>query len=165
MMCTWRNAEEDRETRLNACLAALEIQEQIDAFNRERERPDEKVPIRIGLNAGRMALANVGGRKHGGYGPVGDIPNGAARIEGLNKTLDTSLLASAQVVDGLDELKTRLKALGAGVVTARLEYNLQSGERTVELELKMKRPQRIQQAAQIVQTALTWPGIRRVSWG
>jgi adenylate cyclase len=105
MMCTWRNTEDDRETRLNACLAALEIREQIDAFN--RERPDEALPIRIGLNAGQMALANVGGRKHGGYGPVGEIPNGAERIEGLNKILKTSLLASVPVVDDLDELKTR----------------------------------------------------------
>ena len=64
----------------------------------------------------------------------------------------------------LDELKTRLKTMGAVVLSARLDYNLQSQERTVELELKMKRPQRMQQASHVVQTALTWPGVRRVSW-
>ena len=105
MMCTWRIAEEDRGTRLNACLAALEIQEQIDAFN--REHPDEALPIRIGLNAGQLALANIGSSKHGGYEAIGEVPNGAERIEGLNKILGTRLLASAQVVEGLDELKTR----------------------------------------------------------
>ena len=105
MMCTWRIAEEDRGTRLNACLAALEIQEQIEAFN--REHPDKALPIRIGLNVGQLALANIGGTKHGGYEAIGEVPNGAERIEGLNKLLGTSLLAPAQLVEGLDELETR----------------------------------------------------------
>jgi adenylate cyclase len=105
MMCVWRNAEPDRGTRLNACLAALEIRDRIDAFN--REHLEEALPIRIGLNAGQFALANIGGDEHGDYGPVGEIPNGAERIEGLNKILKTSLLASAPVVEDIKELKTR----------------------------------------------------------
>src|SRR5262249_29760230 len=35
------------------------------------------------------------------------VPNGAERVEGLNKLVKTRLLASGQVVEGLGELATR----------------------------------------------------------
>jgi adenylate cyclase len=105
MMCVWRNAQPDRLMRLRACLAAVEIRDRIAAFNQAHAA--EALPTRIGLNAGHLALANIGGGGRGAYSPVGEVPNGAERVEGLNKLVKTRLLASAQVVEGLEELATR----------------------------------------------------------
>jgi adenylate cyclase len=52
-------------------------------------------------------LGNVGGKGHFAWSVVGDIPNTASRIEGLNKHLGTRMLASSTVVGDLDELLTR----------------------------------------------------------
>jgi adenylate cyclase len=105
MMCVWSHSRPDRKIRLNACLAAVEIRDRVDEFN--RRHPAEALPTRIGLNAGPLALANIGGGGHGSYTPVGEVPNGAERVEGLNKILKTRLLASGEVVEGLDELAVR----------------------------------------------------------
>lgn len=105
MMCVWSSSQQDRKVRLEACLAALEIRDRVDEFN--RDHPMEALPTRIGLNAGRLALANIGGGGRGSYSPVGEVPNGAERVEGLNKLLKTRLLASGEVVEGLDELTMR----------------------------------------------------------
>lgn len=105
MMCVWSGAESDRRLRLNACIAALEIQQAAEAFNRQHGH--EALPTRIGINAGWLALANIGGGGHYAYSLVGDVPNGAERIEGLNKVLGTHLLAAAEAVNDLDELLLR----------------------------------------------------------
>jgi adenylate cyclase len=77
----------------------------VDSFNRlHSERPFR---TRIGLHAGRLAVGNVGGGRHFDYGVIGDVPNTATRIEGLNKKLGTSILASEAVTAGLDELLLR----------------------------------------------------------
>jgi len=105
MMCVWSGAEFDRQLRLNACIAALEIQRAAEDFNRQLGR--DALPTRIGINAGWLALANIGGGGHYAYSLVGDVPNGAERIEGLNKILGTRLLAAAEVVNDLSELVLR----------------------------------------------------------
>jgi adenylate cyclase len=105
MMCVWSSAQSVRKIRLDACLAAINIRERIDAFNRVHSA--HALPTRIGLNAGRLALANIGGGGRGSYSPVGEVPNGAERVEGLNKILKTRLLASGEVVEGLEELALR----------------------------------------------------------
>jgi adenylate cyclase len=105
MMCVWSSAQPERKIRLNACLAAVEIRERVDAFN--HSHPTQALPTRIGLNAGRLALANIGGGGHGSYSSVGEVPNGAERVEGLNKLLKTRILAAGEVVEGLEELAVR----------------------------------------------------------
>jgi adenylate cyclase len=54
---------------------------------------------------------------HYEYGVVGDVVNTASRIQGLNKTLGTHVLASEDVMTGLSGLLTR--RLGAFVVVGR----------------------------------------------
>ncbi len=61
------------------------------AFNR-RSAP-LALPTRVGLNAGRVMVGNVGGSGRFAYSVVGDCVNTAARIEGLNKQLGTRILA------------------------------------------------------------------------
>lgn len=105
MACIWPSREPDRESRLQACSAALDILTTVEAFN--QRHPTQRFPTRIGLNAGWVAMGHVGGSGHFMYGVVGDIVNTASRIEGLNKRLGSYLLATEPVVDELHELLVR----------------------------------------------------------
>ena len=90
------------EGRLNACHAALEIQDAIDAFNR-RHGETAQMRTRIGLDTGILGLGPVAGELQA----VGNAANVATRIQHLNKRLGTRLLASTAVVEGLDALIVR----------------------------------------------------------
>ena len=54
--------------------------------------PDFKV--RIGLHSGSVIVGNVGSQQRTKYAVIGDTVNTAARIEALNKTLQTVPLMS-----------------------------------------------------------------------
>jgi adenylate cyclase len=103
MTCVWTMPVP--ECRRRACLAALEIDRELVAFNR-RHSP-LVLPTRIGLNAGRVMVGNVGGGRRFAYSVVGDPVNTASRIEALNKQLGTRILATDVVVDALPELLLR----------------------------------------------------------
>ena len=90
-----RQRRAEQAGRLNACMAAIEIRDAIDAFNR-RHPAAQQLPTRIGLDVGEVGLGPVGGELQA----VGSPANIASRIESLNKTLSTRLLASARVVSG-----------------------------------------------------------------
>ena len=96
-----RRARSEKEGRLNACLAALEIREAIDRFN--AQHPAATLATRIGLDVGEVGLGPVGGELQ----VMGNPVNAASRIEGLNKHLSTTLLASASVVQDLETLMVR----------------------------------------------------------
>jgi adenylate cyclase len=114
-LCVWkgpstrgrfrRMAHKERlatSTRLNACLAAIEIRDAIDRFNAGRPETHQ-LPTRIGLDAGEIGLGPVGGELQA----VGSPASLASRIQQLNKDLSTKLLASAAAVDGLEGLVLR----------------------------------------------------------
>jgi adenylate cyclase len=103
MTCVW--TVPPPECRRQACLAALEIDRELVEFNR-RFKP-LALPTRIGLNAGRVMVGNVGGGGRFAYSVVGDSVNTAARIEGVNRPLGTRILASEIVVGDLPELLLR----------------------------------------------------------
>lgn len=101
----WTAARPERQCRLRACLAALEIDRAVSAFNRERH--PRCLPTRIGLNVGDVVVGNVGGSGRFAYSVIGDCPNTAARLESLNKQLGTRIIAAQAVVEGLDEIVSR----------------------------------------------------------
>ncbi len=106
MVAVWAATSADARLRDNACEAALEIVAAVDRFNRAKPgRPP--LPTRFGLHSGHMLLGSIGASRHYEYRAVGDIVNTASRIQGLNKTLGTTLLASAQTVEGLHRFATR----------------------------------------------------------
>jgi adenylate cyclase len=102
MMAIWSAPQGDISIRRNACAAALEITRAIGRANSAA-----KLPTRIGLHAGQLVMSHVGAIDHYEYRAVGDIVNTAARIENLNKSLGTSILASQEVLDGLDDFICR----------------------------------------------------------
>ena len=106
MVAIWAGAKPDADLRASACQSALDIVEALE--QRAGEAPSRAMlPTRLGLHAGDMLVGSVGASRHFEYRAVGDIVNTASRIQGLNKTLGTKLLASAATVDGLDQFITR----------------------------------------------------------
>jgi adenylate cyclase len=88
--------------RAKACLAAAEALDAVHAFN-EQHTPLH-LGVRLGLHTGRVFVGNAGVDGHFIYGIVGDIANTASRIEQLNERLGTRLLATEEVVSGLDDI-------------------------------------------------------------
>ena len=95
----------DISLRRQACQAALQLH-----FALTDAPPGQQpsmLPTRIGLDCGPITVGNVGAGQHYEYRAVGDTVNTASRIEGLNKQLGTWVLASAAVVEGLDDFLLR----------------------------------------------------------
>ena len=100
MLAVWASAQPDATIKQKACLAAMDIANAIQQFN--QSSGILKLPTRIGLHSGAMVLGNVGAMDHYEYRPVGDIVNTVSRIERLNKPLNTWVLISQAVREGLD---------------------------------------------------------------
>ena len=105
IMCAWTGPRPDPAMRSKACLAAAEALDAVRSFN-ERYAPLH-LGVRFGLHTGRVFVGNAGADGHFIYGIVGDIANTASRIEQLNKQLGTRLLATEEVVAGLDDILVR----------------------------------------------------------
>jgi adenylate cyclase len=115
MVALWVTTRLDSECRRQACLAALEMVDGVERFNRESAATP--LPTRVGIHCGDVALGDVGAGSHYEYRAVGDMINTASRLEGLNKQLGTWVLASAQVVDAVGDLHVR--AVGSFRVVGR----------------------------------------------
>ena len=98
VMCFWESTKEESRLRRNACRAALEIRHALDVFNRQQDE-SRRIGVRIGLHAGWVHVGQVG--------PVGEVLNTVSRIERANERLGTKILASEEVVAGLDGLLIR----------------------------------------------------------
>jgi adenylate cyclase len=105
MTAVWTAPQPDRGCRLRACLAAVELDRAVSAFNRQHH--PRALPTRIGLNAGDAIVGNVGGSGRFAYSVIGDCVNTAARLETLNKQVGTRIIAAHGVIDGLDEIVSR----------------------------------------------------------
>lgn len=58
--------------------------------------PNVELPTRLGFHWGEWVIGHFGASDHFEFRAVGDLVNTTARIEGLNKTLNTQVLISAQ---------------------------------------------------------------------
>ncbi len=105
ILAVWSAAGGDSAPRAKACACALAMVERIAEFNRVHE--EHAIFTRLGMHAGWVERGIVGGGGHFSYSVVGDIVNTGKRIESLNKPLGTQILATREVVDGLDDFLTR----------------------------------------------------------
>jgi adenylate cyclase len=105
MLAVWISPDPEAVLKHNACLAALDISKAIQKFNVESDKL--RLPTRIGLHCGYILVGNIGAINHYEYRPVGDIVNTATRIEELNKYLETRILATKEVITGLEAFQTR----------------------------------------------------------
>ena len=100
----------------------LEIAAALERFNATNDATNGRPPLytRMGLHAGEMLLGTVGALQHYEYRAVGDMVNTANRVQGLNKYMDTQLLVSEKVVEGMDEFLTR--PLGRFLLAGRASF-------------------------------------------
>jgi adenylate cyclase len=105
ILAIWKGPQDEPALRRKACLAALEMAESVERFN--RSVAPYGLPTRIGLHAGELTIGAVGAMDHYEYRPTGDVVNTASRVEGFNKYVGTQIAVSEEVIRGLDGLLTR----------------------------------------------------------
>jgi adenylate cyclase len=92
IMAFWNAPLDDKEHQVNACEAALDMLEQVDALNKERQTEAKAgghayIPLNIGvgLNTGTCVVGNMGSHLRFDYSVFGDSVNLASRLEGQSK--------------------------------------------------------------------------------
>jgi adenylate cyclase len=92
IMAFWNAPLDDKQHQLNACEAAIDMLERIDALNKLREQEAEEdghsyIPLNVGvgLNTGTCVVGNMGSDLRFDYSVYGDSVNLASRLEGQTK--------------------------------------------------------------------------------
>lgn len=118
MVAFWNAPLDQPDHRRRALDCAREMISFVERLNQERATWD-RAPLhtRIGINTGRAVVGNIGSKERFNYTVIGDQVNLAARLEGANKFLGTSILATEEVGRGVEGIRGKrvlggLKVLG-----------------------------------------------------
>jgi adenylate cyclase len=110
VMAFWNAPLDDATQEIDACHAALDMLERVDALNAEREQEAAAasvpfVPIRIGvgINTGRCTVGNMGSDLRFQYTVMGDTVNLASRIEGQTKAYGISTIIGSRTAAAVAE--------------------------------------------------------------
>ncbi len=88
---------------LLAVRAALEMAQRLRQVNAELTKKGQRPLMHgIGIHTGEVLAANIGSPNRLSYALVGDTVNLASRLEGLNKTFGTEIIASGTTCAGLN---------------------------------------------------------------
>ena len=82
----------------------------------------DSLVVRVGIHSGDVVAGNIGTNLRMKYAVIGDTVNTAARVEGLNKTLDTQILLTATTMNRIQEEKgdvSHLRDMGAHQVKGK----------------------------------------------
>jgi adenylate cyclase len=110
VMAFWNAPLDDPAHESDACHAALDMLERVDALNQEREREASTtgtrfVPIKIGIgiNTGRCTVGNMGSDLRFQYTVMGDSVNLASRLEGQTKAYGLPILIGSRTATAVAE--------------------------------------------------------------
>jgi adenylate cyclase len=108
-----------------AVQAALEIVRGLEALNSDlQERGIEPLRIGIGIHTGEVIAGIIGTGERKKFDVTGDAVNIGSRVEGLNKELGTTVLATRETID---------KVGGAFAVLSRGAVAIKGREQAVEV--------------------------------
>jgi adenylate cyclase len=103
IMAFWNAPLRDPVHELNACEAALEMLQRVEALNKHRESQAREsgqrfIPIKIGvgINTGRCVVGNMGSDLRFNYSVLGDAVNLASRLEGQTKSYDVPIIIGSK---------------------------------------------------------------------
>jgi len=103
VMAFWNAPLEDPAQEADACHAALDMLERVNALNQEREReaadsgsPFVPIKMGIGINTGRCTVGNMGSDLRFQYTVMGDTVNLASRLEGQTRTHGLSIIIGSR---------------------------------------------------------------------
>jgi adenylate cyclase len=110
IMAFWNAPIDDRQHQINASEAALDMLEQVEALNKEREaeareenRPFIPLNVGVGLNTGTCVVGNMGSDLRFDYSVFGDSVNLASRLEGQSKEYGFPIIAGSKTALAVKE--------------------------------------------------------------
>ncbi|OGN11715.1 MAG: hypothetical protein A3C71_02995 [Candidatus Yanofskybacteria bacterium RIFCSPHIGHO2_02_FULL_43_15c] len=119
VMAFWGAPVPEKNHAKQAVATALVMAAELKKLNEENKQKGwPEIKIGIGINSGEVVVGNMGSEKRFDYTVIGDNVNLASRLEGLNKTYQTSILISESTADEVKNLFT-LRELGVTPVKGR----------------------------------------------
>ena len=101
VMATWGvplKVDREADRAINAAIQMQEASARPVTLETESGDIERVLETRVGINRGLALAGNLGSRRRFDYTVIGDVTNTAARLEGLNKMLGTSILVSEAVL-------------------------------------------------------------------
>ncbi len=110
IMAMWGAPLEDDKQAVRACLAACEMQADMEELRRQFKAEGlPEIRMRVGIHSCTAVIGNLGSSDRFDYTAIGDGVNLAARLEGVNKLYHTGILISGETASRLgDALAVRL---------------------------------------------------------
>jgi adenylate cyclase len=110
IMAMWGAPLEDPKQAIHACLAACEMQADMEDLRREFKAEGlPEIRMRVGIHSCTAVIGNLGSSDRFDYTAIGDGVNLAARLEGVNKLYKTGILISGETASRLEgTVKLRL---------------------------------------------------------
>jgi adenylate cyclase len=103
IMAMWGAPLADERQSIDACRAACEMQEDLEALRKEFKAEGlPEIRMRIGIHSCNAVIGNLGSSDRFDYTAIGDGVNLAARLEGVNKLYGTGILLSGETFARLD---------------------------------------------------------------
>ncbi|MBM3460085.1 MAG: adenylate/guanylate cyclase domain-containing protein, partial [Armatimonadetes bacterium] len=113
LMAFWNSPRPCPTHALDAVLAASEMGDAVAAATRRwRETHNYEVRVGVGINTGPVVVGSIGTEKLRQYTVIGSVVNLASRIEGINKTLGTSILLGEATYQAVADYATAVRRMG-----------------------------------------------------
>jgi adenylate cyclase len=103
IMAFWNAPLTDATHEINACEAALDMQDKIAQLNELREQEAKSngksffpLNVGVGINTGQCVVGNMGSDLRFDYSVLGDSVNLASRLEGQSKTYGLPIIAGSK---------------------------------------------------------------------